>query len=236
MAKKRTSEDELRVVPEYVKHLLESGQCGPGQRLPAERKMAEELGISRPKVRLALEKLEFYGVLNILPQSGSVLANHSRAVLIRQISNLLEESCFDFASLVSVRTMLETKAIRLCAELRTEAEIVAIEAAHRDFVDNANGSRREEKDFAFHAAIAKASHNPVLYSLYLIVAPDVLAYYKQLNACSAPLDKVIEEHKAMLECIKAGDADAAEKELLNHFTDITEFASNISASVPRNRI
>lgn len=235
MAAKGTGE-ELRKVPEYIKKLLESGQVSPGQRLPAERKIAEELGISRPKVRLALEKLEFYGVLNILPQSGSVLARHSKPVLVRQISNLLEESCYDFCSLVSVRTMLESEAVKLCAEHRNDADIAAIEAAFNSFVDNAYGPRRDEKDFAFHEAIAKASHNPVLYSLYLIVAPDVLDYYKQLNACAAPPDKVIREHKAMLDCIKAGDVQGAERELLAHFKDITEFARSNSTPIPRNRI
>ena len=56
-----------------IKELIISGVLKPGDKLPAERKMAIEFGFGRTHVREALHKLEFYGIIKTLPQSGSVV-------------------------------------------------------------------------------------------------------------------------------------------------------------------
>ena len=104
---KKSIEQEISSVICYLRELLEQGDVNPGERLPAERKISEDTGVSRAKVRLGLERLESYGVIKILPQSGSVLSHHSRTSLITQISSIFDGSSFDFNSLVQVRTLLE---------------------------------------------------------------------------------------------------------------------------------
>jgi len=233
---KKNIEKEVDSVISYIRDLISKEEVLPGERLPAERKISEEVGVSRAKVRLALERLESYGVVRILPQSGSVLNDHSQTALIKQISSILDRQSYDFSSLVAVRTLLEVESVRLCAINRTDQDIADLKLALQEFSDNLYTPLRDEKDFAFHSAIAKACHNPVIYSLLLMITPDVLEYYRKLNACAIPPEGVMAEHNRILDCIIAKDPDASERELRKHFTDITEFAANHSGIVLRTRL
>lgn len=230
---KQNIEQELRVVIRHILSLIESGEAEPGGRLPAERKMAEATGVSRAKVRLALEKLESFGLVRILPQSGSVLLSCPRAALINQFSNFLDVTRFDFYSLVKVRTLLEAESVRLCALNHNEEDIQILRGALKDFEDHVLTPHRDEKDFAFHTAIAKCSHNPVLYHLLLIITTDVLGFYRRLRACAVSPEQVLKEHRLILEMIEKGDADGAVKALHSHFEDITNFASGNPCEIPR---
>ena len=65
---------QVETVLKYIKHQLYSGQLQPGERLPAERRLADMLGVGRAHVRAAFQKLEFYGIVQTFPQSGTVVA------------------------------------------------------------------------------------------------------------------------------------------------------------------
>lgn len=233
---KKSAGAEVETVIRHIQTLVSCGRLLPGDRLPAERKLSEDLGVSRAQVRLALERLAFYGVVRTFPQSGSVLSDHAPSVIVGQISNMLEVESFDFYSLVHVRYILETEAIRLCAANRTDEDLKAIRHAHQDFIQCAGSELRDEKDFAFHTAIAKASHNPVIASLLLVVTPQVLEYYRRLKACTIGPDMVISEHQKMLEYIEKKDPESAAACLRDHLTAIREFAAKHSGTLPRTRL
>jgi len=72
-----------------VKELIISGVLKPGDKLPAERKMAVDFGFGRTHVREALHKLEFYGIIKTLPQSGSVINGLDINTLDGLISDVL---------------------------------------------------------------------------------------------------------------------------------------------------
>lgn len=233
---KRNTEEEVATVIRHVRELVMTDQVTPGERLPAERKLSADSGVSRAKVRLALERLESYGVLTILPQSGSVISPLTKTALVRQLSNIIDGSGFDFNSLVQVRNLLEAESVRLCAVNHTPEDIRKIELAFQDFLDSVHTPSRDEKDFAFHSTIARCCHNPVIYHLLLMITPDVLRYYRELKACTVAPEVVTEEHRRMLECIKASDPDGAEQALMQHFKDITAFAANNKKEIPKFRL
>ena len=233
---KRNIEEEVVAVIRHIRELVKTDQVSPGGRLPAERKISADTGVSRARVRMALERLESYGVVTILPQSGSVLSQLSKTALVRQLSNILEGSNFDFNSLVQVRNLLEEESVRLCAMNHTPEDVVMMEHALQDFVDNVYGESRDEKDFAFHSTIARCCHNPVIYQLLLMITPDVLRFYRSLKACTISPEAVVEEHKRILDRIKASDPDGADAALKQHFADITAFAASNKKEIPRFRL
>ena len=233
----QTSEEKL--VAQKILDMLEAGRLLPGDRLPAERKLAQDVKVSRAHVRAALQKLEFYGIVKTWPQSGTVLAEHPVSVLKTQFHNILDTDSYNFYSLVQTRVLLEEATARLCAINRTEEDIAHLQAALKDFEDHATTEFRDEKDFDFHLAIARASHNPVLASLLLIIFPDVLKYYRQLGACTNPAEQVAQEHRRLLEAIVEGDPAAAAKTLQEHLSAISLFSEDYRASdvaIPRTRI
>ena len=236
-AKAAAQTSQERKVALHILHLLETGGLKPCDRLPAERKLAEEVGVSRAHVRGAIQRLEIYGIVRTYPQSGTVLADQTLSVLKNQIHNILEIDGFDFYSLVQVRVLLETEAIRLCALNRDEADIADIRATLDEFIASMNTPLRDEKDLAFHLCIARASHNPVIASLLLTITPDVLKYYRSLGACTVDPSLVAAEHEAMLSCIIRSDPDAAQQCIRDHFRAISLFSGNFRENhIPRTRI
>ena len=109
---------QVETVLKYIKNELYSGRLQPGERLPAERRLADMLGVGRAHVRAAFQKLEFYGIVQTFPQSGTVVAQEKMQVLERMITDALQIRQYDFASLVYVRVLLEIEDIKLCATVR----------------------------------------------------------------------------------------------------------------------
>ena len=99
------------IVIEKIKELINSGVLKPGDKLPAERKMALDFGFGRTQIREALHKLEFYGIIKTLPQSGSVINGLDLNTLDGLISDVITLQPYDFYSLVETRVLLEVKAI-----------------------------------------------------------------------------------------------------------------------------
>ena len=224
---------QIETVLKGLMALLDKGKIIPGERLPSERRLCEMFGVSRSNIRLALQKLEFYGIVKTYPQSGSVLAGYPTSVIRNQIRDMMEIDSFDFHSLVTVRILLESEAVRLCAQSRTEDDLTRLEGALEAFRDNMYSDLRDEKDFAYHMSIARASHNPVIESLLLTITPEVLKFYRGYKACSMAPESIYDEHRQMLDCIRRSDPDAAEKCLRSHFKSIEEFSRNIEYDIPR---
>lgn len=226
--------DKKDLVLRHIKGLLDSGRLMPGDRLPAERRLSVTLHVSRSYVREAYEALDKYGIATTFPQSGTVLADHSLFVLRNLLDNLLNVSSFDFLSLVKTRILLESEAVRQCALMRDEASIGILRTALEDFENNAGNESRVEKDLAYHLAIARSCRNQVIYSLLLIIVPDVLSYYRRLNVCAVPEEEIIREHRAIFEAIVKGDPDAAEASLKTHLAASLDFAEGYNElEIPR---
>lgn len=213
------------IVISKIKELINSGVLKPGDRLPAERKLAQDFNVGRTQVREALHKLEFYGIIKTLPQSGSVINGLDITTLDGLISDVLNLQSYDFFSLVETRYVLEVNVIKLCAERSTANDIRAIEKAHENFIKNFDTPDRMSYDFAFHRAIAEASHNPVFKAMLMIVIPDILAVYQKDRIC-VQNPAVITEHFNMLTAIKNRNAELAGKLMGEHLQGVVDFAKS----------
>lgn len=215
---------QVESVLKYIKEELYLGRLHPGERLPAERRLAEQLGVGRAHVRAAFQKLEFYGIVKTYPQSGTVVAQEKMQVLERMLTDALRIEQYDFASLVYVRELLEVEAVKLCARNRTQEDLAAIEAALEECEAKFYTEERVSKDFAYHQALARGAHNPVIASLLLVITPDVLRYYQRYRVCSVPQEEVCFEHRELLRCVSEKDEKHAVEMLRRHLRSLCEFA------------
>lgn len=216
-----------------IKELINSGILKPGDRLPAERKMAADFGFGRAQIREALHKLEFYGIIKTMPQSGSVINRLDITALDSLIMDVLNLQDYDFFSLVEMRILLEENAISMCAKRRTEEDLVMIEKANNNFLRFWDSEERVSYDFAFHRAIAEGSHNPVVKAMLLIITPDILHVYNKERFC-APSQTVVDEHISMLDAIREQDSEKAVKIMRQHMQGVLEFA-NSKLNIPEKR-
>jgi len=210
-----------------IKELISTGQLKPGDKLPSERQLSDRLGVGRTYVRDAIRKLEFYGILKTLPQSGTVVAGLGITALEGLITDVLRLEGQDFHSLVETRVLLETNSAKFAALRRTEDDIVSISNA-LDAYEKAvnNGKSAVDEDLLFHLTIAEASKNSVLNSLMLIIIPDILTFFKENDVCGGdkPLS-ALEGHHEILEHITNKNSAMAEKAMREHLGDIFNFAN-----------
>ncbi len=208
-----------------IRDLITTGQLKPGDRLPSERLLSERLGVSRSYLRNALKKLEFYGILKALPQSGTVVAGLGLNALEGLITDMLNLQSNDFKSLVETRVILEKNSAELAAVNRTQKDIEEIEKA---LIQHSKKIKDDyyavEEDFMFHLKIAEASKNSVLKSLMLIIIPDIMTYFKTHNVCGGGRSlHVVEEHEMILEHIKKQEPEKTGEVVRQHLDEILQY-------------
>jgi len=212
-----------------IRNLITSGQVVAGDRLPPERKLAERLGVSRTLVRDAIRKLEFYGILKTLPQSGTIVSGMGITALEGLITDVLKIENSDFASLVETRVLLEVEATKLAVQRRTAEDIIDLENALKAYEQKVNKNEQAvEEDLMFHLKIAEASKNSVLKSLMLIITPDIINSFKELNICEdGRSNKALEEHQIILNHIINQDQEQAALAMKEHLKEVVDFSVNM---------
>lgn len=209
-----------------IKELISSGQLKAGDRLPSERMLSERFGVGRTYVRDAIRKLEFYGILKTLPQSGTVVAGLGITALEGLIGDVIKLEGADFHSLVETRVLLETNAAYNAAQRRTDDDLFSLATALKAYEDAVkNGESGIEEDLMFHLKISEASKNGVLKSLMMIVTPDILNAFKKNDVCGGDRPyKALEEHYKILEFIRDKEADLAKAAMQEHLKEILNFS------------
>lgn len=222
-------ENPVDLIITQIRDLISSGAVKPGEKLPPERKLAEHLGVSRSHVRDAINKLQIYGIVKIIPQSGTIVTGLGLVALEGLITDILKIEDTDFKSLVDTRILLEREAARLAAIHRTEDDLVQLNIALKQYEEKLDLTDvAVEEDLLFHIKIAEASKNSVLKSLMMIITPDIVKSFLKLKVCSESNNrKTIAEHQEILNMISAKDPEGAVKAMQSHLIDITDFSKSI---------
>ncbi len=201
----------------------------PGDKLPSERMLSEKFEVSRSTIREAIQTLEFYGILESIPQSGTFVAQLGVTALNGMINEILNLEEPDFKSLVETRILLELKTVRLAAQRRTELQLQHMKQALDAYTEKALlGQDAVQEDLLFHLAIAKASGNSSLNTLMLIITPEIITNFEKYHVCDDDQTfKGIEEHKAIYEAIKNKDVQGSKELMKIHFRSLYKYCYNV---------
>ncbi|MGL1885517.1 MAG: FCD domain-containing protein [Reichenbachiella sp.] len=208
----------------HIRELINAKNLERGEKLPSERIMSEKFEVKRNHVREAIRKLEFYGVLKSVSQSGTILAIGITGFngIIDEIVSLDSPS---FNELVETRITLELKIVGLAAQRRSDDDLKKMSEALEAFKEKITlGKDYLEEDLLFHLAIAKASKNSTMVSLMLLLTPPILATYERDTVCEG--DKVITEikkHEDVYKAIESRDSELATKMMTKHFMKLSKY-------------
>ncbi|GAL68013.1 FadR/GntR family transcriptional regulator [Jejuia pallidilutea] len=197
----------------------------PGDKLPSERMLSEKFEVSRSAVREAINRMEFYGLLKSIPQSGTFVANIGVIAMNGMIDDILRLDDPDFKSLVETRILLELKTCRLAALRRTEEDLIKMEEALEAYSNKVNkGEDAVQEDLLFHLAIAKASGNSTINTFMLIITPEIITNFEKYHVCDKGLAKEgIKEHLEIFEAIKNQDPQLAKQKMKEHFKILYQY-------------
>jgi GntR family transcriptional regulator, transcriptional repressor for pyruvate dehydrogenase complex len=203
------------VAGELEKRILE-GSLKPGDRLLSERDLAVELGVSRPSLREAIQKLVSKGMLTTRHGGGSYVTDRLEAHFVDPWQEMLNGHPLLHTDLLEFRQMLEGQAAYLAADRATDADIERLDAAYAA-LEAAYASNDLavciDTDVAFHQVVAEAAHNVLMghltASLMRVIHGHVSSNLEHLHARPQRWDQLQSQHRAIWQAIREHKPEAA---------------------------
>lgn len=193
----------------------------PGDKLPAERELAELLGVSRSSIRDAIRRLELMGLVEPRQGAGTVVREISPDALVNPLANVIQHKRQLVGELLDFRRMLEPPLAGRAATHASAEDVAAMEdILRRQGVKVRGGDVAVEEDTEFHYRIAMASGNSVVLKV-LDVVMDLLRETRErsLQSEGRP-QKSLAGHRRILSAIRRHDAAAAQAAMRQHIADV----------------
>lgn len=215
---------------EQIQNLIIEGKIRPGDKLPSERELGEQFGVSRTAVREAVKALREKGLVDVQPGRGTFIADitGSTSEAMRDSLGLLVKIGLgnDLGKLVQVRTLLEPGIAALAAEMATEEDIQAMQQAV-DIMDASmtDSERYAEADLKFHLALAGATQNPLIPILIDPVVDLLREQRLRIFLVEGGPQRGQYHHKQILTAVKQCDSAAASQAMCAHLEQVREDSS-----------
>jgi len=227
----KASEGSTEQVVTHVRGLIERRELRPGDRLPAERDLAVEIGVSRPTVRAGLRALAAMGVVQSRHGSGTYIPAGPPTLGSEPLSFLAALHGFTREEMYEARRILEVGAAGLAAERATHEQLATI----AEEVANLFAAMNDPvvflvHDINFHRAVAAASGNPIVASIVEMVSE--LYYERRRETAARASDRNLrdaaEMHRRVYQAIRARDPEAARVSMNEHLLHSSAFQAEES--------
>ncbi len=215
-------------VTEQLVDRIRDGGYAEGDRLPAERELARQFGVSRIVVREALRKLSEQGLVEIRPGVGTFVTSLDTTVTVRLLSRYIRQSRLDPVHLFEVRRLLEPA---MAAQAAQRADAPAIEAMRANLqrsqkaVERLGDESEQAEAFAwadleFHELMAEATGNPLYVVLLYPLLDNLIGLRRSGLLIQGTARQALEDHHRIHERIAAGDSTGAHSAMLDHLTAV----------------
>ena len=207
----------FEVVLDHIEALILDGSLGVGDRLPPERDMAAQLGVSRPAIREAIRTLEAQGVLashvGSGAQAGTHVINDRSQALARLLRLQVALAQFPLDEVMSTRITLERANCGLAVQNADDEGLARLSELVRDMDDKRTTDDYNTLDTRIHIHIAELGRNQLMVDLTGAIRESlrlpILTAERQLEEWEAFRQKLQCEHDAITNAIIARDADLA---------------------------
>jgi GntR family transcriptional repressor for pyruvate dehydrogenase complex len=219
------------IVDDIVRHLerlIVTGALAAGEKIPSERSLSVELGVSRPVLREALSRLEAAGLVTRRHGSGTRVTGG--LPLADSLAQRLERGSDEFEHSAEFREVVEPEIARLAAARISDEQLGAlreiIEGSDRD----PDADHSVQLDVAFHVAVAQAAGNPLLAALAELTASWTVEarVYSHLEGDGRRISH--EGHSRVLTALERRDGEAAAREMADHLRQIRAVIDRVRAS------
>jgi GntR family transcriptional repressor for pyruvate dehydrogenase complex len=206
-----------------LRRYILAANLAPGDKLPSERELCAQLGLSRTSVREAMRFLEHEGLLEIRQGRPAVVRPLDLSPMIDTVLERLAAERNVLRDLVELRPALEIFAARAAAGKRTDADIAELErclSRVREALEQ--GSDTVEDDVLFHDLLYRAAQNSVLLTFSRTVHGFLRAVREAALEVGGSARKSWEQHTAILAAVREGDADAAGAAMQRHMDVVAQ--------------
>jgi len=197
-------------IVEKIETSINSRVYSPGSRLPPERELAETFNVSRPTIREAIIALEVRGRVEVKTGSGVYVLNS-------EITNQKIETVNAF-EVTQARALIEGEVAAIAATTITIDELVQLD---KTLLDMKNGINLVAADEEFHRIIANSTRNSAMIlsveNLWNLRTSTQEVVEDYDSVCSGATDKTLDEHSAIYQALKSGNATQARQAMHSHF-------------------
>lgn len=203
-------------VAEQLMAMVRNGDIPVGSRLPAERALADKLGVSRPTIREAMIAMEISGVVEIRSGSGIyVIKKPSKA------DSMLSDSGAGPFEILEARLSIEGETAALAAQRINGTQLKALEKCLKAMEqENQQEAAHEHADEEFHRLIAEASGNSVLVNtverLWHLRNESEISQLFHQRLRDEGVKPIIEDHRAIFDALAEKNATAARRAMHKH--------------------
>lgn len=208
------------VLAERIREHADEADLRAGAKLPAERVLAEQLGVSRASLRQAIVALEVQGLVEVRHGGGTYLRRDG--LQPAPLDEVLERQRL-LPDILDAREALEVKIAMLAAERRSPADLVRIEAALDAMGAAASAGRGvEQGDADFHGAVTGAAHSSVLARMMAVLGPEIALTREESLAQTGRPAQSLAQHRAIAGAVAAGEPQRAAEAMLAHLSSVRD--------------
>lgn len=211
---------------------IRQGELKPGDTLPAERVMAESMGVSRPAVREVLRALELMGIVTTVRGGANYITENMDQWLSAPLAILFQLNNSHVQQVQQLRSALEQEAALLAAMNCTEKDALALRSILAQLESAEDERSRASLDKELHTKIGRMAGNPMIYNVLDAAAQlteeiisGTRAYIMKKNNSALEVD---EQHRRLVEAIISKDKNLAEKRMREHMETIEKYILEIA--------
>lgn len=204
-----------------LRDLIASGEFGPGDLMPSERDLMERFGVGRPAIREAMQALHNMGLIVVSHGERARVSELTARTMFKQIDvvarMLVSTTPETLDQLKDTRRFYERGLVRLAAERATDADLDELE----EIINRQESHFGDQRlfiadDIAFHRKIAAISGNPMLEAMSESMLNWLFEYHTEMLIWTGKERITLSEHRAILDCLRERDMEAAEKAMIVH--------------------
>jgi GntR family transcriptional repressor for pyruvate dehydrogenase complex len=208
------------LLAERIREHADEADLRAGAKLPAERVLAEQLGVSRASLRQAIVALEVQGLVEVRHGGGTFLRRDG--LQPAPLDEVLQRKRL-LPDILDAREALEVKIAMLAAQRRSPTDLTRIEVALEAMGAAASaGGRVEQGDADFHGAVTTAAHSSVLARMMAELGPEIAVTREESLAQPGRPAQSLAQHRAIAAAIAAGEPQLAAEAMLTHLSSVRD--------------
>ena len=219
-------------IADQIRAAIVGGQLKEGERLPPERSLAEQFGVSRVTVRDALRALEAMGLITVRvgARGGAFVTAPTGSVVAQTMSDMVMMSAASPEDVVEARLMVELGTVTIACARATDEDLAELRAlCERATAALKNKTYTRELSWDFHSLLANAAHNGAVEGLTRSFRSSLSLHPIRTREGAKAHERTVEEHARILEALERRDGAAARREMAQHLLRGTRLEERESA-------
>jgi DNA-binding FadR family transcriptional regulator len=206
-------------IAEQIRGAIVGGRLSAGERLPPERELAEQFGVSRVTVRDALRALEAMGLIEVRvgARGGAFVTVPSGSVVGQTMSDMMMMQALTPDDIVEARLVVELGTVTLACARATDEDLARLRGhAERAKREIKAKTYTREMSWEFHALLAEAAHNIALEGLSASFRSTLSMHPVRAREPGGGHPRTVEEHARIVDALERRDGAAARQEMARH--------------------